>query len=579
MANLFKTIRDRIKERGLNKLEKNLQVLYDRKNISFNPLTVSSLVSPISDKNYSVRLMEHYVWYVGSLSLLLSFYRKNKWLYSTGEALDDYNYFWGNVPIENRRVHSKLPQIISNKMADMLLYNGLDIETQVYTANDKGERVVDEEQSQIVKNVLMSIYKDNDFKKLLRKSMTDESWSGDIAWKLIIDTSFSNKPIIQEVDTRNYEIITKYGKDIGIVFKEYYERQNGKTIDRYVLEETYTKDENNNALIAYRLFKLDSVGKKQELPLGALEETAPLLDNPLFDAETQTITFNGLEEILAQRKPNRLPNAEFPNTNYGQSDYAGSCSLFDSLDETLSTMVDDIRKGRSLAFIPDTLIPRDMYGNVERFNDFKLRYQKVVGSDASTENENEITEYNPSSKSTEQLEKYKSILMQVCNSVGLSPLTLGITGLESIDASAQSQQEREKVSIRTRSYKIGLWQEFLEKISRKVLKTYIYMQKITTTGEEIQDKELKVIKELDIDNIEININFGDYALKPFDERLRDYGSALQLGSISIEKAVDLIYKDEMTEEQKQIEVDRIKMQKGFSLANEDNLLSDIDLAL
>ena len=54
--------------------------------------------------------------------------------------------------------------------------------------------------------------------------------------------------------------------------------------------------------------------------------------------------------------------------------------------------------------------------------------------------------------------KFTTVLTNVINNAGLSPFALGITGLESINQSAESQQERNKVTIETRNKKYDLWQ-------------------------------------------------------------------------------------------------------------------------
>ena len=76
---------------------------------------------------------------------------------------------------------------------------------------------------------------------------------------------------------------------------------------------------------------------------------------------------------------------------------------------------------------------------------------------------------------------------------------MGVTGLESISASEQSQQEREKVSIRTRNEKTELWAEFLEDILHTVLDFYLM-----TRGMQQNDDNTY---SLEFTEYEIKVNF------------------------------------------------------------------------
>lgn len=547
---IVRNILTNIEKRRLDKLEDKLLKIHRRNNVSFNPYSVGNTIDLLSDKNYSLRTLENFVWYSASIPMLRNYYHVNKQFHSQFSN-DDFNYFWGNVPNENRKVHTRIPSLCTIKMVDLLIGNGIKIEPEVFGEDG----VINEELTNNVKEIIEEIRKENKFYKLMANSISNESWGGGIAWKINIDKDFSKLPIIDLADARSIELITKYGREQAIEFKQWHEKgEKGK--DKYLALEIYSTNENGDATITNELYKLVN-DKRIKVPLTEIEETADL---------EEKITFTGLKGMLAFYKPNRLPNSEFVGSPYGESDYAGCYSLFDSLDEVYSTMMDDVRKGRTIRFIPDTLLPRNNHGEVLKFNDFQLNYMKTKGTDAADfGGENKIETSTPTSKTLDYIEQWKNLLITVLNNVGLSPLTIGVTGLESMNTSDSSQREREKTSLRTRKTKVSLWSEFLELVIVQVLKVY----SLYYTEEQINGLE-----KIDVDesNLNIKVEFGEYIIKPFEERLSTYGDALIKGAISIEEMVEQVYQDTKTEEQKKQEIDRIKMEKGMSLSNVDNLL-------
>ena len=411
---VINNIKNYFEERSLNKLEKKVSKIWERNNISFNPYNISNVINPLSDNNFSLRTMENFTWFSGSVEMLLSFYYYNK--RKTGQfSKDDLMCFWGNVPFENRRVHTRLPALCSNKFVDLLIGSGVNITVESFNEDE-----IDEIKTNQTQEILNEIYKDNNLFELLTKSIANESWGGDIAWKIVIDTNFSKLPIVQSYDIRNYEVITKYGREQAIIFKEWHEHEKSK----YELHEIYSRNENGDAEIEYILYKV-VVDKKEIVSLNSIPQTKKIIEMLDSDGEENKITFVGLKTPLAWHKANRLPNTEFNGSPYGESDYAGCYSLFDSADEIVSTNIDDVRKNRTLRFIPDSLIPRDDKGQIVKFNDFKLNYIQVNGNDAAgSDNENEIRTSTPPSNTLEHIENWKNMLTTILINIGLSPTTI-----------------------------------------------------------------------------------------------------------------------------------------------------------
>jgi hypothetical protein len=78
----------------------------------------------------------------------------------------------------------------------------------------------------------------------------------------------------------------------------------------------------------------------------------------------------------------------------------------------------------------------------------------IEGSlDQSSKNEPIVQQIQD--KTASLIEKFKNALVTAINNAGLSPLALGITGLESISAGESSQRERNRVTLETRKDKIN----------------------------------------------------------------------------------------------------------------------------
>ena len=546
---IIDTIKESLKEKRQDKLLNDMNDIISKKtNLNFNPYNISGVIYLENDKNFTERLVENHIWHTANISALQEYYRHHRQMKSRFYR-DDFNFFWGNVKQEQRKIHTRLPSLLTEKMVDLLIGNGYSLNAEIYSYNENGEEVEEEKLNDLLNQKLKNMERENSFRNLLAKSITDESWSGGAGWKFILDKEFSNYPIIQELDQRNIHLVTKYGRVIAVSFKEYYQ------VDKqdYIFYETYTTDEDKNAMIINKLYIVDKDKSEREVALSAIEQTK--------DLEPEII-LKGLKGNLGFYKKNKATNKEFHGSPYGESDYAGLYSHFDALDEVASTMIDDVRKNKIKAYIPETLMPVDKYGNRTTLDEFQHNFVMVKGSDAAEEGANKIEHSNPGTRINEYMENWKTELMQVVNGFGLSPLTVGITGLESIQASDQSQIQREKVSLRTRQTKINLWQEFLNKVIPQMINAYLYLNE--------EDKEelgalIELAKNPDKYVIKTSFKFDEYLTQPIEDRLAKFSQARQQGnlSISIDQMVKQVYRGEMTNEEMEEEIERLKTEMGM----------------
>lgn len=502
--------------------------------MKYNPLLVT-MGDKYDDKHMTRRLLENGVWYAGIEQDLAYFYQKEApKFYRKGQASESVNYFWAKPDQDFRKIHSGFPQLICEKMVDLIVGNG-------YEINVEGD---DEE---ALKETLDAILKDNKFKSmLLAKSIETESWSGGVAWKLSWNPTVSDYPIIEAWQPENYSNTVVSGRVVEDIFYTYYDKGNRK----YRLSEMYgvSKD---GAYIDYKLHVLEFTqndvndkGHWADAPMSDLEQTADL----------KRIDFKGYMKRLSLYKPNKLPNSEFRYSILGESDYAGSYGAFDAVDEIISTWVQEFRDAKLNRYFPEELIPKTVSGKYSSIEAFKKDH--IIYTDSPSENiDKQKIIYDQGELRVEKhKESYKSWVTQILNNAGLSPLTVGVTGLESIDASAQSQQEREKVSIRTRNKKIELWTEFLEDYLKTVLEFHLMTDNMRQT--EDNTYSVDTLPEFDI-----KVTFNDYIIKSRRDRTEEVQAGFGT-SWDILSGVQYVHTD-LTERQQLALSARIKLEQGM----------------
>jgi len=502
--------------------------------MEYNHLLTDIKVSN-NDKHMTRRLLENSVWYSGIEQDLQYFYKKEAPRFvRSNQISESLNYFWRSNDNRIRKIHSGIPQLISEKMVDLIVGNGYEIKVE-------GENEVKYQEE------LDDILKDNKFKQLLAKSIETESWSGGHSWKISFNPLISEYPIIEMWQPENYTNRVISGRIVEDIFYIYYEKGEQK----YRLIEMYGVGD-KGAYIDYKLERLHFQGKHQDVetkwipvPLETLEETA----------DRKRIDFIGYFKKLSLYKPNKLPNSEFRYTVLGESDYAGSYGAFDATDEIISTWIQEFRDGKLHRYFPEEMMIKDSNSKYNYPDDFKKDH--ILFADSPSENmEKQKIQYSQGELRAEKhIESWKVWLTIILNNAGLSPLTVGATGLESIAASEQSQQEREKVSIRTRNKKIEVWVEFLEDILPRVMDFYHMIKGM----KEMPDGTFTVGE---VPEVDIKVTFNDYIVKSKRDRTEEVQQGLGT-SWSVLTGVKYVH-DDMTEREQLAESARIKIENNYN---------------
>lgn len=423
--------------------------------------------------------------------------------------------FWSAVPSENlsiRKIHSGMPAMIADRLSDIVVADIDSIEVTGEDANKTWEE----------------IRKDNKFDDDIGDVLTKVLVSGDGAFKLSIDTEISKYPIIEFFEADRVEYVARRGRLQEVKFFTYYNKENR----RYKLVESYGKGYVNYNLVDDR---------DNEVSLSVLEETNELKD----------VTFDD-DFIMA------LPLMFFKSPKWdgrGKSIFDSKSDAFDALDEVISQWIDAIRDGRVQKYIPEDLIPKNPdTGQLMKPNSFDNKFIKI-GSSLAEDSKNEIDMKQADINYLAYVESYANAV-DMCLQGIVSPSTLGID-LKKTD-NAEAQREKEKTTLYTRNKMVDMLTEVIPQLVNIILKTNDVLNS-KTPGE-----------------YEASIKFGEYASPSFDTVVEIVGKAKSYGIMSIEKVVDELYGDTMTDEEKAEEVQRIKEQSGMIQAEEPKAVDDED---
>lgn len=504
-------------------VKKELNKIKEESPYEYNSLLTPNRTIALRDR-YTRNMLINSTWYGGNDLELKQLYERDLKSFRIGQfTSDELNYFWAQ-PTEGtnvRKIHSGIPQLISEKMVDLMISNGW--EYKVYV--DDTLEVEDEDNQERLREILEY----NNFDMLLPEAIETESWSGGVPFKLSASKKYKY-PIIEVIQPEEYEPTVEAGRIVEDTFIKYF--NNGSVL--YKLKETYSYDD-SNSYIKYQLYRFAN-SEWISCALSELEQTAKLED----------ITLKGVTDKFSIYKPNKLPNSEFRNSKLGESDYSGSHGLFDALDEIVSALIQEFRDGKIKNWWASSLLPVDPVTQVA-YMPPTLKKDFVMYNTGIGEKEKPTVPIMTQGEihSEKYLESFKKVMESVLNNAGLSPQTIGLSGLESTAASEESQELREKTSIRTRGRKISLWKPTLNKIFELLLK----LDDIKN-GSTPQDYVVKT-------------TFEDYKIKTLQDKTNEASVGLASGSWDLKTAIDYVH-DELTEEERILMRVNIKIEKGIA---------------
>ncbi|MBU5480898.1 capsid protein [Blautia sp. MSJ-19] len=459
-------------------------------------------VQPANPFNFQINEMMDFegyailnrIWYRGDGNELEQIYQQN------AEIADKYK-FWASKStpgMEMRKIHIGLPGATVRALSSAVLPDMNDFEFKQPA------------QEQLWKKIA----KDNKFHKKIKSALKETLYIGDGAFKVAIDTSISEYPILEWYPGDRVEFVYQRDRLRELVFKTPY-KEKGKT---YVLNERYG--------YGYII---------NELYLG----------NKLIDIKTIRTTENLVNIEFDKSVMLAVPLMIYESAKYegrGGSIFDGKLDSYDSLDETWSQWMDALRAGRAKTYIPECLIPHDPEtGTLVTPNPFDNRYFASDG-DMREGQKNQVITDQPTIPHDSYMASYITAL-DLCLQGVISPSTLGID-TKKLD-NAEAQREKEKTTLYTRNAIVEALQETLPEVVAMCINAN------------------NILHNQAIEEVEVNVPFGEYANPSFESQVETVAKAKQGGIMSIERCVEELYGDTLDEHCKEEEIARLKAEQGI----------------
>lgn len=475
------------------------------------------------DRIRQTKILEYNVWYNGDEEEILNFYTKNQLIDYNFEPIyqrGKKDYFWAQSIDEHdiKRTHSGQAKNIVDTLVNVV-----------------GEPVCINMQGEATNKILQNIIEDNELMDMLKEEQLPhtlvEGWG---AYKINWDKDLSDTPIVLYYKADNVDFFYKSGRHIGTMYKDYFVDKKGK---KYLITETryLGKDKETgrrSLFVEKELFEM-SGGEEWILP-------RRFEDFEEFKHIEPRIEVEGYDKLLGE--PCILYRGD-KNNMYGKSIFTGKISMLDDLDQAWSQLSNATRKSTPIEYIDVNMLERDRKtGMPIKPKAYDRQYTTYVGSknaDGAVQND-PVHVTQPKLDMQQYLMETKEILMNIVSGL-MSPATLGIDVAKKDNA--ESQREKEKVTIFTRNGIVKKETRILKSLLEQCLDAYELMHSGKILNKEPYD---------------ITIKFSEFADDSYDNKLAVLGAAFDKKIISPEMLVSKLYgEDELSEEDRQREIDYI----------------------
>lgn len=369
---------------------------------------------------------------------------------SAGELLDYYSSlagpFWSKEVKKDRQtmIHVPVAGDIAGVSADLLLSEPPDIripeaheDAAPTDAKDTQDRI-----DEIVDSTDL-------YSRMLEAAETASPLSG-VFVKVNWDTNFKSYPILSVSQPDNAIPEFKWGFLTKVTFH--------KVIDAPTTNEYWRKLEiHEPGIIRNELWKGSRFNLGRKVSLTARSETA--------DIEPEIST--GLDTLACRYIPNKKPNREWRGSNLGQSDLSGIEGIMDSIDETYTSWIRDLRLSRARLIVPEYMLELD---NGEfKFDIDQEIYTPLNQGPASADTPGEMKDVQFNIRADQHQKTAEELLMKAYSMAGYSPQSFGMKVEGGASPTATEVKAKESKSFKTRNKKARYMQGALEEILQIML--------------------------------------------------------------------------------------------------------------
>jgi hypothetical protein len=189
------------------------------------------------------------------------------------------------------------------------------------------------------------------------------------------------------------------------------------------------------------------------------------------------VTETGLKKLTAVYIPNMKPNRQERGSDLGHSDYSGSEGLLDSLDETWTSWLRDIRLGKGRIFISKDLARAQGRGKGSTF-DVEQEIWELIDMVPSDPNAKMIQPQQFLIRVKEHSDSCDALVERIIANAGYSGSTFGLKNSATVERTATEVKAREHRSLSTRARKT----EYFAHAMADILEVYLMVDQKEFNG-------------------------------------------------------------------------------------------------
>lgn len=400
---------------------------------------------PDEYKPMQEKMREWAAWYSGDVTKLAHVYSERLSMpYST------LGRFWQKTERQERieKVHFPLAGDIAAVSADLLFSEPPSItipEAQEENANQEAINTQDE-----INNI---VNRNQTYSTLVEAAESGAALGGTFL-KINWDQDFKDFPLLSVAQADAAIPTFRMGYLQEVTFFKIV-KEDGSQIWRKL--ETHLIPENREtSIIRNELYKGTDGDLGNKASLTSIDETKNV--EPVVDT--------GIEDLLVRYIPNSLPNRVWRGHSLGNSDYQGLEGLLDSLDETYSSLVRELRLSKIEKIVPESWLEFNSTSNTLHYDPDKATYTAMNTPADSMEKPEMI---QPDIRVDDYISTIEQMTQDIINSAGYSPQYFGLN-IEGRSESGSALKVREEKTQQTREKKVRYFKDPLEDILQLALK-------------------------------------------------------------------------------------------------------------
>lgn len=350
---------------------------------------------------------------------------------------------------QSRAMHAAVAADIVTTSADLLFGEPIDLvipEPEVTgeesATEDHAETQAEADAREVTQARLNELRDDIDLDGKLLVSAEIAAGMGGVWLRPVWDRTLADHPLLTVIEPS--QAVPEYrlgGHLVAVTFWEVVGKETGDVVWRHLeRHETYVEDGVRRGVILHGLYRgsSDRLGKQETLT--AHEATANL--EPLVPVP------DGVSPLIPRYMPNVLPNRQFRTVPIGRADFDGVEPELDSIDETWSALMRDVRMGVARVFAREGTLERVApgAGTGRTFNvDRELIVETEQDPDAAGA---PVSLIQAAIRQADHLAIVRALVEQAVSAAGYSPQTFGLD----VDGQAESGTAlnvRERKTFRT----------------------------------------------------------------------------------------------------------------------------------